>query len=86
VILMSDGVSNSGEIDPYTATELAQQKCSKVYTIGIGTNGIASYARQHNAFLAVRYAARMPVEIDEEALMYIAQLNTGGKYFRATDE
>jgi Ca-activated chloride channel family protein len=82
VILMSDGVSNSGEIDPYTATELAKNKNVRVYTIGIGSEGTAPYPQQ--TVFGVQYV-QMPVEIDEEALMYIAE-NTGGKYFRATDE
>lgn len=82
VILMSDGVSNSGEIDPYTATELAKNKNVRVYTIGIGSQGTAPYPQQ--TVFGVQYV-QMPVEIDEEALMYIAE-NTGGKYFRATDE
>jgi Ca-activated chloride channel family protein len=82
VILMSDGVSNSGEIDPYTATELAKNKNVRVYTIGIGSQGTAPYPQQ--TVFGVQYV-QMPVEIDEEALAYIAE-NTGGKYFRATDE
>lgn len=81
VILMSDGVSTAGEIDPYTATELALSKNVRVYTIGIGTNGIAPMP-QYTPF-GVHYSPEQ-VEIDEEALMHIAQ-QTGGKYFRATD-
>lgn len=82
VILMSDGVSNSGEIDPYTATELAKNKNVRVYTIGIGSQGTAPFPQQ--TVFGVQYV-QAPVEIDEQALMYIAE-NTGGKYFRATDE
>jgi Ca-activated chloride channel homolog len=82
VILMSDGVSNSGEIDPYTATELAKNKNVRVYTIGIGSQGTAPFPQQ--TVFGVQYV-QVPVEIDEVALTYIAE-NTGGKYFRATDE
>ena len=82
VILMSDGVSNSGEIDPYTATELAKNKNVRVYTIGIGSQGTAPFPQQ--TVFGVQYV-QVPVEIDEQALTYIAE-NTGGKYFRATDE
>ena len=82
VILMSDGVSNAGEIDPYTAAEMAQNKKVKVYTIGIGSRGTAPFPVQ--TVFGTSYQ-QMDVEIDEEALTYIAE-STGGKYFRATDE
>lgn len=82
VILMSDGVSNAGEIDPYTATELAKNKNVRVYTIGIGSQGTAPFPQQ--SILGIQYV-QMPVEIDEQALTFIAE-STGGKYFRATDE
>lgn len=81
VVLMSDGVSNSGEINPYTACELALSKNVKVYTIGIGTNGTAPMPV--GTMVGIHYVPQ-PVEIDEEALTYIAT-KTGGKYFRATD-
>jgi Ca-activated chloride channel family protein len=82
VILMSDGVSNAGEIDPYTAAELARNKNVKVYTIGIGSKGTAPFPVQTP--FGLRYQ-QMEVEIDEAALSFIAE-TTGGKYFRATDE
>lgn len=83
VILLTDGVNNSGQIDPHTATELAVKYGLKVYTIGIGTNGTAMspVAILPNGRLQF---ARIPVEIDEGLLKDIAQ-KTGGKYFRATD-
>jgi Ca-activated chloride channel family protein len=81
VILMSDGVSNAGEIDPYASAELAKNKNVKVYTIGIGSKGKAPFPVQTP--FGTRYQ-QMEVEIDEEALTYIAE-TTGGKYFRATD-
>lgn len=82
IVLMSDGVSEAGEIDPYTATELAKAKNIRVYTIGIGTNGLAPFPVETP--FGIRYVQE-PVKIDEEALTYIAE-QTGGKYFRATDD
>ncbi|MBL4569045.1 MAG: VWA domain-containing protein [Flavobacteriaceae bacterium] len=83
IILLTDGVNNSGFIDPKTATELAKELEIKVYTIGIGTNGMADfpYRRDANGKLIFR---KQQVEIDEELLKYIAT-ETEGKYFRATD-
>jgi Ca-activated chloride channel homolog len=82
IILMSDGVSNAGEIDPMTAAELAKAKGARVYTIGIGSKGTASMPVQTP--FGIRYQ-QIPVDIDEETLTEVAQL-TGGEYFRATDE
>ena len=83
IILLTDGVNNSGFIDPKTATELAKELDIKVYTIGIGTNGTAEFpvARDINGRLIFKV---QPVEIDEELLKFIAN-ETEGKYFRATD-
>lgn len=82
IILLSDGVNNSGFVDPKTATELAKELGIKVYTIGIGTNGTAPFpvAKDMSGKLIFQDA---PVEIDEELLKFIGQ-ETGGKYFRAT--
>ncbi len=83
IILMTDGVNNTGEIDPYTALELAKEFGIKVYTIGLGTNGVAPTPvgiRPDGSF-EFRNAK---VEIDEKLLNKIAA-ETGGKYFRATD-
>ncbi len=82
IILMSDGVNNAGDIDPYTAAEMAKAKNVKVYTIGIGSKGTAPFPVQTP--FGTRYQ-QMEVEIDEEALTFIAETN-GGKYFRATNE
>jgi Ca-activated chloride channel family protein len=81
VILMTDGVNNSGFIEPQTASDIAQQYGIKVYTIGIGSNGMADfpYAIAPNGQFLFRM---MKVEIDETLLRSIAK-NTGGKYFRA---
>ncbi|MCF6297047.1 MAG: VWA domain-containing protein [Flavobacteriaceae bacterium] len=83
IILLTDGVNNSGFVDPKTATELAKELNIKVYTIGLGTNGTALFpvAKDLNGKLIFRNA---PVEIDEKLLKYIAK-ETEGKYFRATN-
>jgi Ca-activated chloride channel homolog len=82
VILLTDGVNNAGFIEPETASDIAQQYGIKVYTIGIGTNGMAEspYALGPNGQLMFRM---MKVEIDEQLMKNIAK-KTGGKYFRAT--
>jgi Ca-activated chloride channel family protein len=82
IILLTDGVNNTGFVDPKTATELAKQIGIKVYTIGLGTNGTAMFpvAKDLNGKLIFRNA---PVEIDEDLLRYIAS-ETEGQYFRAT--
>ncbi len=82
IILLTDGVNNTGFIDPKTATELAKELNIKVYTIGLGTNGTALFpvAKDLNGKLIFRNA---PVEIDEDLLRFIAK-ETDGKYFRAT--
>lgn len=83
IILLTDGVNNSGFIEPETASQIAKDFGIKVYTIGIGTNGMAefpyAYAPNGKGFLF----KMMPVEIDVNLLQTIAK-NTGGKYFRAT--
>jgi Ca-activated chloride channel family protein len=82
IILLTDGVNNTGFVDPKTATELAKQLGIKVYTIGLGTNGTALFpvAKDINGKLIFR---NNPVEIDEDLLKYIAG-QTDGQYFRAT--
>lgn len=81
IILLTDGVNNQGAIAPATAAELAQTFGIRVYTIGVGTEGMAPYPVNTPFGIQLR---NMPVEIDEETLQEIAQ-NTGGEYFRATD-
>lgn len=81
VILMTDGVNNSGEIAPYTAAEIAKTYGIRVYVIGIGTEGEAPYPVQTP--MGIRYQP-MKVHIDEPLMEKIAGL-TGGEYFRATD-
>lgn len=81
IILLTDGVNNRGEIAPATAAGIAKTFGIRVYTIGVGTQGMAPYPVQTPYGLQYQ---DMPVEIDEAILREIAQ-NTGGKYFRATD-
>jgi Ca-activated chloride channel homolog len=81
IILLTDGVNNRGEIAPSTAADIAKTFGIRVYTIGMGTEGVAPYPVQTP--YGIQYQD-MPVEIDEAILQDIAQ-KTGGKYFRATD-
>ena len=83
VILLTDGVNNSGFIDPLTAAELANEFGIKIYTIGLGTNGMALSPIGIDSRGKFNYA-NAKVEIDEKLLNEIADL-TGGKYFRATN-
>ena len=82
IILLTDGVNNAGFIEPETAADIAKQYGIKVYTIGIGTNGMADfpYAMAPNGQIMFKM---MQVEIDEQLLKSIAR-KTDGKYFRAT--
>jgi len=81
VILLTDGVNNSGEVAPATAAEIAKTYGIRVYTIGVGANGTAPYPVMTPWGVELR---NIPVEIDEDLLKNIAE-TTGGKYFRATD-
>lgn len=83
IILLTDGVNNSGFIEPKTAAGLATEYGIKTYTIGLGTNGNAPFPVAYNADGSFRYGMR-PVEIDEKLLKEIAS-ETGGQYFRATN-
>src|SRR5680860_470779 len=83
IILLTDGVNNSGFIEPQTAADLAVEYGIKTYTIGIGSNGNALTPIAYNADGSFRYGMSQ-VEIDEPLLKDIAKV-TGGKYFRATD-
>ncbi|MFK8271082.1 vWA domain-containing protein [Capnocytophaga stomatis] len=83
IILLTDGVNNTGFIDPQTAAELAAEYGIKVYTIGIGTNGMALSPYALNADGSIMYRMQQ-VEIDEPLMKNIAK-TTEGRYFRATD-
>lgn len=81
VILLTDGVNNSGEVAPMTAAEIAKTYGVRVYTIGVGANGVAPYPVMTPWGVELQ---NVQVEIDEELLRSIAE-TTGGRYFRATD-
>ncbi len=81
IILLTDGVNNRGFIDPLTASQIAQSFGIRVYTIGVGTIGLAPYPVQTP--FGTQYQ-NVPVQIDEELMKKISEI-TGGKYFRATD-
>lgn len=81
VILLTDGDNNRGEIAPVTAAELAKTFGIRVYTIGIGTMGMAPFPVQTPFGVQVR---DVEVKIDEVTLQKIAS-TTDGKYFRATN-
>lgn len=82
IILLTDGVNNAGFIEPETAADIAKQYGIKVYTIGLGTNGMASspYAYGPNGGFLFKM---QKVEIDERLMKSIAR-KTDGTYFRAT--
>lgn len=82
VILMTDGQNNAGKIPPLTAAEAAEALGVKVYTIGIGTRGLARTPVGRHPFTGEVIYRDIPVDIDEETLTKIAD-KTGGKYYRA---
>ncbi|MBQ1952384.1 MAG: VWA domain-containing protein [Alistipes sp.] len=83
IILLTDGVNNRGEIAPMTAAEIAKAQGIRVYTIGVGTEGMAPYPAL-DMFGQMTFV-QQKVEIDEKTLSAIAT-QTGGRYFRATDK
>ena len=76
IILLTDGVNNAGNISPVTAAEIAKKQKVRIYTIGIGTTGMAPYP------LPTGGTVSLPVEIDEATMTKISK-ETGGQYFRA---
>lgn len=82
IILLTDGVNNAGFIEPETAADIARENSIKVYTIGIGTNGMANFPVDRSALTGEFIYQPMPVQIDQELLKNIAN-KTNGKYFRA---
>lgn len=83
IILLTDGSDTGGDIDPMTGAELAKSFGIRVYTIGVGTNGMAPTPMLDQSTKQVM-TVMAPVEIDEETLKEIAT-RTNGKYFRATN-
>lgn len=81
VILLTDGVNNSGEITPRSAADIAKTFGVRVYTIGVGANGSAPYPVMTPWGVQMQ---QLEVELDEPLLKEIASV-TGGRYFRATD-
>jgi Ca-activated chloride channel family protein len=90
IILITDGVESIDYrndlvyVTPQSATQIAEDLGIKVYTIGMGTNGMAPFPTQRDPFTGELIFTMQPVEIDEDLLAYIAS-KTGGEYFRATD-
>jgi Ca-activated chloride channel family protein len=82
MVLLTDGVNNRGAIDPRTAARAAAAVGIRIYTIGVGTEGMAPVPVGRGLF-GLRYEMR-PVEIDDALLNEVARL-TGGRYFRARD-
>lgn len=82
LILLTDGVNNRGTIDPRTAAQAAAALGVRVYTIGVGSEGMAPVPVGRGVF-GLRYELR-PVELDEPLLEFIASVS-GGRYFRARD-
>lgn len=83
VILLTDGQNNRGSIDPKTAAQIAKQLGIKVYTIGVGRDGVAKYPT-YDPFLGKTYV-NVEVKVDEETLKAIASI-TDGQFFRATNK
>ncbi len=80
IILLTDGTNNAGDVPPATAAQIARQKGIKVYTIGVGTNQKIEITDPYGFS-----STQMEAKIDEASLKSIAR-QTGGKFFRATDE
>ncbi len=81
IILLTDGENNRGNIDPLSASEIAKKFGIRIYTIGVGSRGMAPYPFETP--YGIQYQ-NVEVKIDETLLQQIAQM-TGGKYFRATN-
>jgi Ca-activated chloride channel family protein len=82
IILLTDGVNNGGKVGPELALEIAKTYKIRVYTIGVGTQGQAPYPAQTPGGGTIM--TMMPVQIDEALLKKIAN-ETGGNYYRATN-
>ena len=83
IILITDGTNNTGLLTPAHAAEIAKENMVKIYTVGIGTNGMAEAPSYIDQFGRLHYE-KQKVVIDEKTLKEVAD-ETGGKYFRATD-
>ena len=84
IILLTDGINNQGAVDPQSAAEIAALYNIRLYTIGVGTHGLAPYPFR-DQFGRVHYQ-NIPVELDEQLLTRMAQSTADGHYFRATSK
>ena len=84
IILLTDGVNNQGAVDPQSAAEIAALYNIRLYTIGVGTHGLAPYPFR-DQFGRTHYQ-NIPVELDEQLLTHMAQSTKDGQYFRATNK
>lgn len=84
IILLTDGINNQGSVDPESAAEIASLYGIRLYTIGVGSMGMAPYPFR-DPFGHVRYQ-NVPVEIDEQLLTLMANTTQDGRYFRATNK
>lgn len=83
IILLTDGVNNSGFVDPLTAVEAALEYNIRVYTIGVGKNGMAPFRSQN--FFGNTEITQQEVRLDADLLKQIAE-KTGGRFFQATND
>ena len=87
IVLVTDGVNNSGSVEPLTAAQLAARYAIKIYTIGVGSRGAVPIPLKRQDPLTgeiVTSYQLVRADLDEETLAAIAR-TTGGEYFRATD-
>jgi Ca-activated chloride channel family protein len=82
IILLTDGVSNAGNVSPIVAAEAAKAMKIKIYAIAVGTKGLSPYPMKD--YYGRTVYRNIPIEIDEESMRKIAD-TTGGKYYLATD-
>lgn len=82
IILLTDGRNNAGEIDPFTAAEIAKTFDIKIYAIGAGTKGLAPFPVFD--LFGNKVMRQVKIDIDDDALQEIAKI-TDGQYYRATD-
>ncbi len=84
IVLLTDGANNAGQIDPLTASEMAQALGVKIYTIGVGGKGVPFILRE-DIFGKQLVPFPEAERVDEVTLTKMADM-TGGRYFRATDK
>lgn len=82
IILLTDGRNNAGEIDPFTAAEIARTFGIRIYTIGAGTKGLAPFPAVD--LFGNTVMKQVKIDIDDDALREVAKI-TDGRYYRATD-